>query len=258
MNIIRQHIRVTAALIVREMSTRYGGKPGGYLWALVDPVAHVAFMTILFQTIARAPAIGTSFPLFFASGYLPFTFYQSMQGYVAGAINANRTLLNYPVVAPLDAVVSRYIVQLMTTLVVSVLVFTFVAYEDHVSLHLDPAKILGACFVGSLLGLGVGLINSSLFARSKLYEQVYGVVTRPMFLVSGVFFLPDSLPKPFSTILLWNPIVHVVMWFRTGVYDEYRAYGLDVSFVMKTVAVLMFAGLLFFTFSAQQLREERL
>ncbi|RVP15541.1 ABC transporter permease [Sinorhizobium meliloti] len=258
MKMIVQHIRVMAALIVREMSTRYGGKPGGYLWALVDPVAHVAFMTAIFQTIARAPAVGTSFPLFFASGYLPFTFYQAMQGYVAGTINANRALLNYPVVAPLDAVISRYIVQLMTTLLVSVLVFAFVAYEDHVSLHLDAANIIGACFVASLIGLGVGLVNSALFARSKLYEQVYGVVTRPMFLVSGVFFIPDALPKPFSTYLLWNPLVHIVMWFRTGVYGEYRAYGLDVLFLVKTAAVLLFAGLLFFTFSAQHLREERL
>lgn len=240
------------------MSTRYGGKPGGYLWALVDPVAHVAFMTVLFQAIAHTPALGTSFPLFFASGYLPFTFYQAMQSYVAGTLNANRSLLNYPVVSPWDAIVSRYIVQFMTTLLVSILVFTFVAFKDHVSLHIDPAKIMGACLAGSLLGLGVGLINSALFARSKLYEQVWGVVARPMFLVSGVFFLPDSLPKPFSTILLWNPIVHVVMWFRTGVYDEYRAYLLDVPFVLKTCAVLFFAGLLFFTFSAQHLREERL
>lgn len=253
-----QHIRVTAALMVREMSTRYGGKPGGYLWALLDPVAHVAFMTLLFQVIARAPALGTSFPLFFASGYLPFSFYQSMQGFIAGTINANRALLNYPVVSPFDAVISRYVVQAMTSLLISVLVFTFVISKDQLSLHIDPAMITGACLAASMLGLGVGLTNAALFARSKLYEQIYGVVARPMFLISGVFFLPDSLPHPYSTYLLWNPLVHVVMWFRTGVYREYRAHSLDVTYVLEVVAVFLFVGLLLFTVSAQQLREERL
>lgn len=255
---VAQHIRVTAALMVREMSTRYGGKPGGYLWALLDPVAHVAFMTLLFQAIARAPALGTSFPLFFASGYLPFTFYHSMQSFVAGTINANRALLNYPIVSPFDAVISRYVVQIMTSLLISVLVFTFVTYKDHLSLHIDLVMIFSACFTASILGLGVGLTNSALFARSKLYEQIYGVVTKPMFLISGVFFLPDSLPQPYSTYLLWNPLVHVTMWFRVGVYREYRAYSFDVTYVIEVAATFLFIGLLLFTSSAQQLREERL
>ncbi|MBC7312962.1 MAG: ABC transporter permease, partial [Rhizobium sp.] len=35
------HMRIVSALLIREMSTRFGNKPGGYIWALLDPVAHV-------------------------------------------------------------------------------------------------------------------------------------------------------------------------------------------------------------------------
>jgi len=38
---------------------------------MFNPVAHVALMTLIFPAIARIPALGVSFPQFFASGYLP-------------------------------------------------------------------------------------------------------------------------------------------------------------------------------------------
>ncbi|MCZ4092383.1 ABC transporter permease [Sinorhizobium psoraleae] len=257
---LKQHVRVTASLMVREMSTRYGGKPGGYLWALIDPVAHVAMMTIIFQAISRLPALGTSFALFFASGYLPYMFYSSMAAFINGAVKANRALLNYPIVAPIDVVASRYLVQLLTSSFIAFLVLCLVTIEDRVSvfgaIHFD--KLVPACLMATLLGLGVGVANIALFARSSLYEQVFGIVTRPLLLVSGVFFLPDSLPHPFRDLVMYNPLVHAIMWFRSGIYPEYRAAGLDIGYLLEWTACALAVGALIFTISAQRLREERL
>lgn len=41
------------ALLIREMATRFGSKPGGYLWAFLDPAAHILLMTAIFSAIAR-------------------------------------------------------------------------------------------------------------------------------------------------------------------------------------------------------------
>ncbi|RVG94217.1 ABC transporter permease [Sinorhizobium meliloti] len=259
MGLMRQHFRVVAAMMVREVSTRYGSKPGGYAWALIDPVAHVAIMTLVFEAIARMPALGSSFALFFATGYLPFNFYQAMASYMTGAVKANKSLLNYPVVSPADVVVARYLVQILTSALVSVLViFCVVALED-VHLHgVEFSRVVAACFLGSLLGLGVALVNLFFNSRGSLYEQVYGIVSRPMFLISGVFFLPDSLPHPFREIILYNPIVHVVMLFRTGFYPEYRAMGMDLQYLGEFTAVMIFLGLALFSLSWRQMREDRL
>lgn len=259
MELMKQHYRVVAAMMVREVSTRYGSKPGGYAWALIDPVAHVAMMTIIFEAIARMPALGSSFALFFATGYLPFNFYQAMTSYITGAVKANKSLLNYPVVSPADVVVARYIVQVLTSALVSVLVILCVVALEDVHLHgVEFGRVVAACFLGSLLGLGVALVNLSIYARSALYEQVYNIASRPMFLISGVFFLPDSLPHPFKEIILYNPIVHVVMLFRTGFYPEYRAIGMDLEYVGEFTAVTIFVGLALFSLSWRQMREERL
>lgn len=255
---VRLHIRVTAALMIREMSTRYGSKPGGYIWALVEPIAYIALLTLVFSAIARLPALGNSFSLFFASGYLPFMFFHSVQAFIAGGVKANRALLNYPIVSPIDVLVSRYIVQLLTSTVVAVLVLALVVLEDGVTISLDFGVVVASLLSASLLGAGIGMANASLFARSALYEQVYGIISRPLMMVSGVFFLPESMPHPYGDLLLLNPIAHVITWFRRGIYPEYRAHSLDIFYVLVFTSVTLMVGLMLFTYSSQQLREDRL
>ncbi|AUX80456.1 ABC transporter permease [Sinorhizobium fredii] len=258
MKLIEQHIRVTAALIVREMSTRYGSKPGGYLWAVFDPVAHVAMMTLIFQAFARMPALGLSFPLFFASGYLPFTFYQRMSSFMAGTMKANKALLSYPVVSPFDAILSRFILQLMTDALVSVLILLLIIELGGVSQPLDFAGMVEAAGAAAVLGLGVGTVNIVMFARSALYEQIFGIINRPIFMISGVFFLPETMPSPFRDYLLYNPLVHIIMWFRSAIYPEYRADSLDKGYVLEFALVCFVAGLALLTASMREIREERL
>ena len=258
MKLIQQHLRVTAALIVREMSTRFGSKPGGYLWAIFDPVAHVALMTIIFQAIARMPALGLSFPLFFASGYLPFTFYQRMSSFMAGTMKANKALLSYPIVSPFDAIVSRFILQLMTDALVTILILLMIIEMSGVSQTMNIGGMIEAASAAALLGLGIGTINIVMFARFPLYEQIFSIINRPLFMVSGVFFLPESLPNPFRDVILHNPLVHIIMWFRASMYPEYRVEALDKGYVIEFALVCFVAGLMLLTASTREIREDRL
>ncbi|MFQ6240248.1 ABC transporter permease [Sinorhizobium meliloti] len=252
----KTHLRVVSAMIVREMSTRFGSKPGGYIWALLEPVGYIAMMTVIFGAIAHTPALGTNFILFFATGYLGYQLYQAKVAYLGGAIRANKSLLSYPNVAPIDAITARYILQTLTTILVSFVVFSAIFFTLHHSPELNWPLLLGAEFYASLLAVGVGLFNCVMFVRFSIYEQIYGIVTRPMFLLCGVFFLPDEMPHPYRDILLTNPVCHVIMLFRTGFYPEYRAIGLDLPYLTTFSALVFFGGMIVFTLSRKTLRNE--
>ncbi|MDW9394360.1 ABC transporter permease [Sinorhizobium meliloti] len=250
------HVRVVGALLVREMSTRFGSKPGGYVWALLDPAAHILLMTAIFQAIARAPALGTSFALFFATGYIAFQFYQATTSYLNAAVKANKALLSYPNVAPVDTIVARLILQMGTTSLVAFIVLGSIVATMRVETQVHWPSILEATALACLFGLGVGLINCVLFLKYPLYEQVFSIVNRPLFLISGVFFLPDSIPAPYRDLVLINPLVHVIMGFRQGFYPEYRAIGLDMSYLYGIAFLTLFTGMLVFTLSRKTLRNE--
>ncbi|NOV21628.1 ABC transporter permease [Ensifer adhaerens] len=256
MTYLLTHFRVVGALLVREMSTRFGSKPGGYVWALLDPAAHILLMTLVFQAIARAPALGTSFALFFATGYIAFQFYQAMTSYLNSAVRANRTLLSYPNVAPIDTIVARFILQIGTTSLVAFVVLGAILATMRTDANLHWPYIIEAVAMACIFGLGVAMVNSVLFLKYPLYEQVFNIVNRPMFLVSGVFFLPDSIPVPYRELVLINPLVHVIMAFRKGFYPQYRAIGLDMSYLYGIAFLTLFVGMIVFTFSSRTLRSE--
>ncbi|MDK1389754.1 Polysialic acid transport protein KpsM [Ensifer psoraleae] len=256
MSLATTHLRVVSAMIVREMSTKFGSKPGGYLWALLEPIGYIAMMTVIFGAIAHTPALGTSFILFFATGYLGYQMYQAKVMYLSSAVRANKPLLSYPNVAPIDAITARYVLQTLTTTLVSAIVFAAIFLTLPHSPELNWPRLLEAELYAGSLALGVGLFNSVMFVKYALYEQIYGILTRPMFLLCGVFFVPGDMPHPYRDILLSNPLCHVIMLFRTGFYPEYRAIGLDLPYLALCSALVFFGGMTVFTISRKTLRNE--
>lgn len=250
------HLRIVSALLIREMSTRFGNKPGGYIWALLDPVAHVLMLTIIFQAIAHLPPLGTSFTLFFATGYIGFHFFQGTASYLNDALKANRALLSYPNVSPIDTLVARLFLQMGTMSMVAFIVLGVAISTLHMPITLDWIAVLTAVLAAAMLALGVSLCNTVLFLRSPLYEKLYQIAMKPSFMLSGVFFLPDALPHPFREIIAYNPIVHIVMLFRKGFYPEYRASTLDLDYLLSWIFVCLLGGLTLFTISTRTLRNE--
>ncbi|MGK6317816.1 ABC transporter permease [Neorhizobium sp. DT-125] len=242
------HLRIVAAFIIREIATRYGRSPGGYIWALLEPMAFIALMSLLMSSIGRIPAIGDSFPLFYATGFLAFNLYKGMEAYLTSSISANKALMSYPNVAPIDPVIGRFVLQGATSFVVSAVILGGAMLTTRHSLNLQWAYILEAVAYAWLLALGVALMNIVLFFRFPLYEKIFGILMRPLFILSGIFYLPSQMPHPFSDILLDNPIVHIVMLFRKGFYGVRAAEGLDLWFLSETSLMMLFIGLLFFTF----------
>lgn len=111
------------ALILREMSTRYGRTPGGYVWAVLEPVGALVVMSVVFAILLRAPPLGNSFILFYASGYLPFIISATIMANVQSAISFSKPLLMYPAVSWLDAIIARFILNLLTGVVIFIIVF---------------------------------------------------------------------------------------------------------------------------------------
>lgn len=217
------NIRVIAALMMREMLTRYGRSAGGYIWALAEPVGMIAVLSYVFSLATRTPAIGESFPLFFATGFMPFSFYAELAGFSSTAISMNKQLLKYPRVTPIDAIIARFLLQFFTLCVSSIIIFSGIIYFGEIhTIYNYPAMIKSVVYA-SLLGLGIGSTNAVIFAYFPTYQNVWKIATRPLFLISGIFFLFGEMPGPVQNILWYNPLIHVVGLMRTGFYPAYDA-----------------------------------
>ncbi len=236
--------RTIGALILREMSTRYGSTPGGYVWAILEPLAAIIFLSIGFSLVMRTPSLGTSFLLFYATGYLPFHIYQSLALTTGAAIRFSKPLLKYPAVTWLDAVLARFLLNSLTGILVTILLLAMIlaVIDGRTVLDLPPA--VEAIAMAMLLGLGMGVMNCAISGLYPLWEVIWSILTRPLFLASGIFYLYDNMPPLAQTLLWYNPLVHIVGWMRTGFYPTYTASYAEPLYVLGISLGLLAMGLL--------------
>jgi capsular polysaccharide transport system permease protein len=99
--------------------------------------------------------------------------------------------------------------------------------------------------VMGLTGLGVGLINCLLMGMFQVWERIWAVLSRPMFLISGVFFLYDDMPRVAQNILWWNPLIHGTGLVRIGFYPTYNGSYISLPYAFGVPLTLITLGLLF-------------
>lgn len=234
--------RTVLALMLREMSTRYGSTPGGYLWAVVEPLAAILVLSAGFSLVLRSPSLGTSFLLFYATGYLPFSLFQTVSNTVARAINFSKPLLKYPAVSWIDAVLARFLLNSLTAVVVAILLFTgiLLVIDAHAVLNLPP--ILAGFGLAMLLALGVGTLNCALIGLFPIWEIAWSIITRPLFLASGIFYVFHALPPLAREILWYNPLIHIISLTRTGFYPTYSPAHVNVAYVLFVSLGLLAMG----------------
>ena len=236
--------RAISALILREMSTRYGRTPGGYIWAFLEPLGMIILLSVAFSVMARAPALGTSFLLFKATGFLILQIFTVLGGQIGNALSFSKSLLRYPRVTWGDALLARFILNTLVVFTVMTLILTGIIWYEGVDVILRWSAILGAMGLTAALGLGVGCLNCFLFMRFPVWNQIWSIVTRPLFLISGVIFLYDDMPSLAQSILWYNPILHLTGLMRMGFYPLYRPDYISLTFVGMCIMIPMALGLL--------------
>lgn len=230
------------ALILREMSATYGRTPGGYIWAILEPVLGIAFLSYIFSLGFKTPRLGDNFPIFFGTGLLPFMASMAIAASVSQSLNYSRALLNYPIVSYMDALVARLILALTNQLLVSVILLYGIVFvwDTRTVFEVDRALLTYAMAIA--FGFGLGVFNCFFVTRFQLYQRIFSIATRPLFLLSGVIFLYESLPRFAQNILWYNPLMHVTGEMRGAFYLQYEAKYVTPSYVFAVSMILCLLG----------------
>lgn len=238
-------LRSITALMLREMGSTYGDSPGGYVWAVLQPIGMIAILTLGFSLLVKSPSLGTSFILFYATGFLAYDIYNQMQAKVSSALKYSMSMLAYPRVTWLDAIIARFVLNSVTLSAVFCIVISgiLIAFETRTVITLQP--ILVGLLMSSLFGAGVGMVNCLLAGLFPVWSIIWKVLTRPMFIASGVLFIYEDMPRLVQDILWWNPVLHVTGLVRTGFYPNYYASYVSLEYVFGLAFTLIMIGLLF-------------
>ena len=242
---IRLQIRVIGALVLRETRSHFGEMRLGYLWAIIEPCLHLFMYTLLFRyiLICRSP-VGGSLPVFFLTGFIPYFLYQKIASYLTTAVQGNRSLLNLPPIKPLDVLVARAILELITYLLAGAILLTAVFLKgDRQAIPYDPVTVEEAIAVAVCFGFGIGMINVVLNAYIRSWPFLFTVFFGPLYFLSGIFFVVEEVPLPYRDYLLYIPTLQIVVWFRRGFYHNYSPTYFYPGYILAWTVSVMVIGL---------------
>ncbi|PYG26322.1 ABC transporter permease [Pelagimonas varians] len=236
--------KAVTALMIREMATRYGRSPGGYVWALLEPMGVILIMAIGFSVMLRSPPIGNSFILFYATGFLPFTLFQSLSKAIARSISFSRALLMYPAVTWVDAMLARFVLNSLTGILVTLVICASLLAVTDTRVALDGGPILTSFGMTCLLGLSIGVFNCAVDGLFPVWKQFWSIISRPLVLLSGVIFMYEDLPAKVREILWYNPLVHITATMRDGFYPTYNPDYISVTYCVLFSLIFLFFGII--------------
>lgn len=240
---LASQLEVVHAIVLRETRTRFGAQRLGYLWALLEP-AIVILTFYWFFAITRRPApAGMDLFSFIATGVVPYTLFSNSVNRVAEAINGNKSLLYYPQVRPIDLVLARSALEAATFAAVFLLLLGGHALWRQELMIDSPLLTIAGMAMASLLGTGIGMIFCALGQLTTIADRARGPILRPLFWISGIFFVVDMIPERARDAMLVNPLLHATELVRAGWFRSYDAIHVDVEYVAAWILALLCAGL---------------
>ena len=235
--------RVLVSLVLRETRATFGTSVFGYLWAIITPTMGIALLVFIFSLAGRQPPFGSSLALFFATGIFALQLFNELSGKLMTVFDANRALLTYPIIKDVDTLLARALLVAATYTLIMAIFYAGLITVGLASLPARLEHVILAFLATWFLGFGFGTLNAVIASLWDTWKQIEKILTRPLFFVSGVFYVPSQLPPPAREILQWNPVLHLVEWFRHGFYPNYNSMILDMWYPVGVGAAMLLVGL---------------
>lgn len=238
----RIFIDALVALFIREVRSRYGTFRGGYVWAVVQPLA---FVVIINESRAllgasRDAIYGVSGQYFFLIGVLPFFMYQQSFNQALGAMTSFRGVFNYREVRPIDIILVRGAIEFVLLGFVLMLTILGLHFFHQPVDFQDPLRFLAAIGLLFVLTQGLGLIGDVYATRSDNVRRIIMLMDRPLFFISGVFFTAEVVPEGLREYLMWNPLLHAIDLGRDSMLTEYDSPCSWLYLTLFAFSALMF------------------
>jgi ABC-type polysaccharide/polyol phosphate export permease/Flp pilus assembly protein TadD len=233
-NALASQARIILALLIRDARTRFGETRLGYLWALLEPISHLALIASVFSAthFGGTPPIGSNIVVYYFTGVLPYLLFSNTIFGVQQSLNANRPLLQVPPVQHVDVFLARGLLELITQFCVAIVVLAaFAAFGLPATPH-DTIEAASGLFFLWLVGFGVGVTNATIMHFIKSWDHIFANLVRALYFTSGIFLNPIEMPDWVRDILIWNPVLQGIDWVRSGFFETWDPVWLNRPYVV--------------------------
>lgn len=253
---ITRQSRVIGALVMREMTTRFGRRGLGFAWVMGEPLIFCFGVLILWTLTKPAYEHGVRLAPFVMTGYMSLILIRHFIALLSSAIQSNLGLMYHRQVAPLHLLLSRAILELGGATGAFVVVYVILLALNQVSLPHDYLLLYCGWLLLAWTALGFALVMTGLAMRYEIMERLVPVISYILIPISGAFYMVSWLPASAREYIMFIPFVHGIEMVRAGVFGEFVATHYNVPYALTIGAVLNIMGLLIISASRDRIEVE--
>ncbi|HEX2694648.1 MAG TPA: ABC transporter permease [Acidobacteriota bacterium] len=230
-------------LVVNELKLRYRNSALGFLWTILNPLAYLAVLSVVFSRVFRFEI--PNYTVFLFSGLVAWASIQQTVIIATPSIVANQGFIRRvyvpKLVFPLSNVLARYVDHVILTVILFGAMAVFRAPFSWSLLFLPIALLLNFAF-----SLGCVLVATTAHIRIRDIEHIVPIGFQILFFATPILYTVDVLPHGLRPLLLLNPVYYFVQAFRYPVAYASIAPGWVLGRAALLAAAALVIGLYVF------------
>lgn len=245
---------VLFALVLREMKQRVGGQWIGAIWTVFEPLAHTMVMVTILGFVRGRLMAGIEYPVFLVTGLIPYFYFQNLTMRLMDGIESNRGVFAYRQVKPIDALLSRAVVETIMNLLVYLLTLGILAWLGFHVLPALPLELMGVHVLIGLFGFSTGLLAAVVAHNRPRTRSFIRISFMPLYFMTGVIFPIHLLPAEYLNWLRLNPMLHLVELSRHSFSPHYQpVQGVNILYPFGCALFVLAIGLANYRVKRQRL-----
>ncbi len=239
----RKYFPLLTLLVRRDFLVKYKRSVLGILWSLLNPLANMVILSIVFSQLFRATV--PYFPAFVLSGSLMFACFaeatQTALFSIVSSSNLIRKVYLPKYIFPISKVITAF-VNFLFSLIALLLVMLAIRVPFHASMAAAPVIMLYLL----LFCTGTGLLLATAYTFFRDTMHLYGVMLTAMNYLSAVFFDVSIVPARVMPIFALNPMYHYIRVFRFAMLYGQWPTAFDHVLCAGVALVMLGTGLFVF------------
>jgi capsular polysaccharide transport system permease protein len=225
-NLSKIWLDVIYAIFLREVKSNSSDK-FGIAWSVISPVAFIFMLSFIRSKINGDDTHGIPTFFFMAYGMILIQFFIGLVNSTSIVIKKHKPLYAFRQVQPISSILAVTLFECLVKAFV-ILIIGMICFIMQFDIYIiDPLSVLFNLFKLTVFSMSIGVIFSLAACYVPEVDKVRGLIMRPMFFISAVFFSLQDVPPEYWPYLTWNPVLHAIELTRYAVYPEYGDAGVS-------------------------------
>jgi lipopolysaccharide transport system permease protein len=235
----------------RQIVVRYRQMALGIFWVVLEPLAYLTMMTMVFGFMLRVNTGKYPYAVFAFAGIMPWLLFSKATTAAANSLADNMGLISkvyfQRLLLPVAAVIREFF-DSAVVFVILVLLAWVSGFPPTAKLLLAPVVLIYT----SAVSLAVGLWLASIMVPFRDIRPLLGLVLQAGMYATPVLYPPDLVPHALLPYYQLNPMYWTIELFRWLLLDRPVGFTASFAYSVGAVVITLVTGLVVFASGQKQ------